>query len=342
MTFYVYNPPHMRKFIVIIVLFLGAALIYLSFSEIENVVDTLKMGNLWFILLAFIIQLAWYAVAGLTYQSLYDLLGMNESVYKLSLLYASANFVNTVAPSAGVGGMAVFISSATRDGHSPGKVTVASMLCLFLDYIAFLCILTLGLIVLFRRNDLDPTEIIASAVIFIIATALGFLLYLGSQSANALGNVLARMARIVNRILNPFIHREYLSEARAHEFANEMAKDLKSLPEQPRSLILPFLYSLINKALLMAVLLSIFLAFQVPFSAGTIIGGFAISYLFLIVSPTPSGIGIVEGIMPLALSSLRVPWSQAVIITLAYRGITFWVPLGVGALAFRVINREKK
>ena len=81
----------------------------------------------------------------------------------------------------------------------------------------------------------------------------------------------------------------------------------------------------------MCILLSIFLAFQVPFTAGTIIGGFAISYLFLIVSPTPSGIGIVEGIMPLALSSLRVPWSEAVIITLAYRGITFWLPLGVGA-----------
>ncbi len=90
----------------------------------------------------------------------------------------------------------------------------------------------------------------------------------------------------------------------------------------------------------MCVLLSIFLAFQVPFSAGTIIGGFAISYLFLIVSPTPSGIGIVEGVMPLALSSLRVEWSQAVIITLAYRGITFWIPLGIGALALRILERE--
>lgn len=336
----VYNPFYMRKFIFIIVLFLGAALIYLGFSEIESVAETLQQGNLWFILLALMIQVTWYMVAGLAYQSLYHMLGLDESIYKLSLLYASANFVNTVAPSAGVGGMAVFISAATRDGHSPGKVTVASMLSLFLDYIAFLCVLTLGLIVLFRRNDLDPTEIAASAVIFIIAIALGFLLYLGSQSANALGNALARMARFVNRILNPFIHREYLSEGRAHEFANEMAEDLKSLPERPHSLILPFLYSLLSKALLMCVLLSVFLAFQVPFSAGTIIGGFAITYLFLIISPTPSGIGIVEGIMPLALSSLRVSWSQAVIITLAYRGITFWIPLGIGAVAFRMLERK--
>ena len=331
----------MRKFIFIIVLFLGAALVFLSFGEIESVVKTLQQGNLWFILLAIIIQITWFVMAGFTYQALYRLLGMEDSVYKLSLLSASANFVNTVAPSAGMGGMAVFISAATRDGHSVGKVTVASMLCLFLDYVAFLCVLTLGLIVLFRRNDLDPTEIAASAVIFAIAAGFGFLLYLGSQSGTALGKALAWMARLVNRILNPVLHRPYLSETRAHEFAYEMAADLKSLPEKRHNLLLPFLYSLLSKTILMCVLLSVFLAFQVPFSAGTIIGGFAITYLFLIVSPTPAGIGIVEGIMPLALSSLRVPWSEAVIVTLAYRGITFWIPLAVGAFALRVLEREQ-
>jgi len=45
--------------------------------------------------------------------------------------------------------------------------------------------------------------------------------------------------------------------------------------------------------------------------------------------------------MPLTLSSLRVEWSQAVIVTLAYRGITFWFPLGVGALALRSFNKER-
>src|SRR5215211_4268275 len=113
----------MRKFIVIVVLFLGAALIYLSFSEIESVMKTLQQGNLWFILLALVIQISWFLMAGLTYQSLYRLLGMRDSIYQLSLLSASANFVNTVAPSAGVGGMAVFISAATRHGRSVGKVT---------------------------------------------------------------------------------------------------------------------------------------------------------------------------------------------------------------------------
>ena len=332
----------MRKFIFILVIFLGAAFVYLSFSELESILRTLQQGNFWFLLLAVFIQIVWLVVAGLIFQSLYHVLGMENTVYKFSLLAASALFINIVTPSAGVGGVAVFISDARRNGQSVGKVTVANMLYLFLDYMAFLFVLALGLIILFRRNDLGPTELAASAVMFAIAAGLGSMLYLGARSAETLGNALAKMARSINRILDPFLHRDYLSEARAHEFAHEMASDLKSLPEKVHSLSTPLLYSFISKVLLMCILLTVFVAFQVPFTAGTIIGGFAISYLFLVVSPTPSGVGIVEGIMPLALSSLRVPWSEAVIITLAYRGITFWFPLGAGAVAFRILEREKK
>jgi glycosyltransferase 2 family protein len=332
----------MRKLVIIIVLFLGATLVFLSFSELGSIVKTLQQATMRFIVLGIFLQMIWFLVAGLNYKTLYKVLGLDETVGKLVLLSASANFVNTIAPTGGAGGMAVFISAASKDGHPVGKVTVAGMLFLFVDYVAFLFVLTLGLIVLFRRNQMGPTEVGASSVMFIVASALGVMLYLGSQSGTVLGNVLAWMARFVNRVARPFIHREYLSEARAHEFAEEMAQDLRSLPERPRSLILPFFYSLTGKILLMLILMCVFLAFQIPFSAGTIIGGFAISYLFLIVSPTPSGIGIVEGVMPLALSSLHVPLSQGLIVTLAYRGITFWIPLGLGAIAFRTEEGRNK
>jgi len=281
-------------------------------------------------------------ITGLTYLTLYRILGMDETISKIALMSAAANFVNVIAPTAGMGGMAVFISEARRNGQSSGKVTVISVLFIFIDYLAFMVVLALGLIILFRRNDLGPSEIAASAVILAIALILGFLLYLGSRSAESLGNALVWMAHLVNRIVKPFIQRDYLNETRAHEFAHEMAADLKSLPQRSRSLINPLLFAFMGKVLMMFILMVSFLSFQVPFTSGTIIGGFSISYLFLIVSPTPSGIGIVEGIMPLALTSLRVPWSQAVIITLAYRGITFWFPLGVGAIAFRILNRNQK
>lgn len=337
---FVYNLFDMRNFLFVLIVFLGAAFVFLSFGELESIVKTLQQGNVWFILLAILIQVGWFFIMGLIYQSLYHVLEMQESVSRLALLSASATFVNIVAPTIGMSGMAFFISHAAQDGRPAGKVTIVTMLALFLDYLAFLVVLSLGLIVLFRRNNLDPTEIAASSVMFAIAAGFGSMLYLGSRSADALGNALARMARLVNRALDPFIHRPYLSEARAHEFAHEMAGDLRSLPERLHSLALPLLYSIAAKALLMGVLLMVFVAFKVPFSAGTIIGGYAISYLFIILTPTPAGVGIVEGVMPLALSSLRVSWSEAVVITLAYRGITFWLSLAIGAVAFRLLQRK--
>ncbi len=330
----------MRKFFVVLVLFLAIAFVILSFSELESIVRTLQQGNLWFLGLAVLFEAGWFVIVGLTFRSIYNLLELSEDLQRLTLISAAANFVNVIAPTAGVGGMALLVSDGRRRGLPSGKVTVAGALFLLADYAAFLCVLALGLIVLVRRNNLGAGEITASLILLAIASILAFLVYLGYRSAEALGSVLARGARRINRLLQPFLQRQYLSEDRAYAFAAEMADALASLPEKPRSMLSPVLLALANKAALMGVLVGAFLAFGVPFSGGTIIGGFAIAYLFLIVSPTPSGIGVVEGVMALALSSLRVPWSEAVVITLAYRAITFWLPLAVGAWAFRFLHLD--
>ena len=148
----------MRNFIFILVLFLGASFVYLSFGELQTIMKTLEQGIIWFVLLAILIQFGWFIVSGLTYHSLYQALGLTTTVARLSLMAVAANFVNIVAPSAGMGGMAIFISDATRKGQSPGKVTVVSVLFVFLDYIAFLVVLALGLIILFRRNNQDRSN----------------------------------------------------------------------------------------------------------------------------------------------------------------------------------------
>jgi len=328
----------MKKFIVVVFLCIGVLLVILSFSELQDISATLQRANPWYLALALGIQLAWFAVLGMTFKSIYRVLGLKESMRRLTLVATAGSFVNVVAPSAGIGGMAIFINDGRSRGQPSGKVTVAGALYFLLDEAAFLCVLALAMIILARRGNLSTSEVAAALVLLSIACVIAFLLYLGYRSAEALGNALARMARMVNYLVWPFIRREYLSEMRAHIFASEVAEGLGSLPEKSRSLFQPFLLSLLNKSLLMLILLAAFLSFGVPFSAGTIIGGFAIAYLFLIVSPTPSGIGVVEGVMALALRSLRVDFSQAVVITLAYRAVTFWAPLAVGALAFRILE----
>lgn len=328
----------MKNLFTVFILFLGVIVVALSFSELETILLTLQKAHLGFFLLALLIQILWFISNGRMYQSIFHLLGVQEQVSTLSRIATAANFVNVVAPTAGAGGVALFATEAHRRGHPSGKVTVAAALFLLLDQAAFLIILSLGIIVLIRRNDLNAGEISASLFLFGIAISYGSVLYVGYRSAEKLGNLLAKLARGVNRVVHLFRRDNYLSEERAHEFAHEIADGFSGLTEKPSSLLRPILWGLLNKGLLMLILTCAFLSFEVPFSAGTIIAGFSMAYLFLIVSPTPSGIGIVEGLMPIALSSLNVNWSQAVVITLIYRAVTFWVPLAIGAWAFRSLH----
>lgn len=332
----------MNKLFVFVALFLGMVVVLLSFGELETILRTLQSAHLGFFLLALTIQTIWFISSGRMYQSIFRLLGVQEDVFTLSRIATAANFINIVAPTAGAGGVALFAAEAHRRGHPTGKVTVAAALFLLLDQAAFLVILALGLIVLVRRNDLNAGEISASLFLLAIAVTYATVLYVGYRSAEKLGNLLAKFVHGINWVVRRFRKENYLSEARAHEFAHEIADGFSGLTEQPSSLIRPVLWGIFDKGLLMLVLTCSFLAFEVPFSAGTIIAGFSMAYLFLIVSPTPSGIGIVEGLMPIALSSLNVNWSQAVVITLLYRAVTFWFPLGVGAWAFRSLHTSER
>ncbi len=328
----------MKKFFAAVIFFLGIVVVVFSFGELETILGTLKHAHLLYFFLAVIVQFIWFVSSGRMYQSIFHLLGVHESTLTLSRIATAANFINVVAPTAGMGGVALFATEARRRGHAAGKVTVAAALFLLLDQAAFLVVLSLGLIILVRRNDLGAGEISASLFLFSIAIVYAFILYLGYRSEEKLGKLLAKVARGINRIVRFFRKGDYLSEARAHQFAHEISDGFSGLTEKPASLIRPILWGIFDKGLLMLILVCSFLSFQVPFSVGTIIAGFSIAYLFLIVSPTPSGIGIVEGIMPIALSSLSVNWSQAVVITLTYRAVTFWIPLAVGAWAFRSLH----
>ncbi len=329
----------MRKLFFVAILFLSIVFISFSFSELQNVLETLQHSSIGFLLLAVLIQIGWIFNEALIYQSLYRLMGLRETLQRLALLAVAGNFVNIVAPTGGMSSMAVFVDDAARRGHARGRAAAASALFLLLDYAAFLVVLSLGIVVLIRRDELNTGEVLASALMFGLALAFGALVYIGSRSGRQLGQVLTWGARLVNALTQPFIKRDYLHEARAREFAAEIAEGLSILRGKPSGLLKPYLLALLGKALQIVILMLTFLDFRVQFSAGTLIAGFSTAYLFLIISPTPSGVGVVEGILPLALTSLRVPWEQAVISTLAYRAVTFWLPFALGGPALRLLQR---
>ncbi len=332
--------PFMRKVLVILALFLATSLIILGFSELRTLIEMLRHAHWMFLLLGIFLECVFVLLEGVIFWSLYRLLGLNDSPWRLFLVAAAANFVNIIAPSAGIGWMVTWVDHGRRNNQSAARITLAATLYLLFDYLAFMVILALGFIVLIRRKNLQWGEVIAASLLMVVILGLAAMLYLAYRSPRCSGNFLRFLARIVNMLLRPILHRNFLNEERALQFAEELHEGLENFPSRWELLLSPFSLALLAKLVLIGILMSTFLAFSVPFSAGTLFAGFSLGYLFLIVSPTPSGIGFMEGAMALALNSLRVEWSEAALITLMYRGITFWLPFVFGAWVFRHLHWE--
>lgn len=323
-------------------LLLGIFFVLTRLADLKDIGSVVQQGNFLYLGLALLVQIGWLYNMGAFYQAVYAALGMPEKRLYLARMAASANFLTVIAPSGGLSGIAIFIADARRSGRSTARVTVAGALYVWFEYIGTLAITSLGLAELAYRNDLHWSEITASLILLAGALGMGLLLYLGMKSEAALGKTLAWMARVVNAILRPFIHREYLHTHRAYTFSSEVAEGLSALRSSPRWALKPLLLALFNKGLLLIVMLLCFLAFKVQSDLGTVVAGMGLAHLFLIVSPTPAGVGIVEGILAVAFTSLGLNGEDSAVITLAYRGMTFWVPFLVGMIAFRTMTHGRK
>jgi uncharacterized protein (TIRG00374 family) len=328
----------MRRTLTVLLVLLAVYFAISQMAEVQEVAETVQRGNPLWLGLGLGLQGLWMVNTALTLRAVYRLMGVPSGLRDMLPLIITSNFANIVTPSGGMGGMAVYISDARRRGLSTARVTIAGVLHLLIEYFSFLCVLALGLIVLIRRNNLTAVEVVSSSILLAAAVALAVLLGLGAWSPPRFERVLIRLARLVNWAAQPLLKRPYLSEARAHEFALETCEGLGALRAHWLDYVPATALALVGKTLLIGMLWVSFLAFGVPFTSGTLVAGFSIGHLFTIVSPTPSGLGVVEGAMTLALVSLRVPLQPATVVTLAYRALTFWLPFLYGFIALRVLH----
>jgi uncharacterized protein (TIRG00374 family) len=333
--FYGWYNEIMKKFVIAVLLLLTVVFFITRAAELQTIFETIQQADWRYIALAIFVQIVWLLNVAASAYAIHRALGLNVRYRRMDVLTGASTFVNVVTPAAGMGGIGIFINEARQKQYSAIRVMVVSGVYALFEYVGFACVLMVGLVVLFRRNNLNVPELIASAILLTGTGVLAYLLYLGMYSPKKMGDFLASLARLANRMLRPFLRREYFEERRAYLFAYEAGSGLKLLRKNPKNLLIPAALALSSKFLLMLVLYLVFLAFNVPVTFATLVAGFSIGNLFNIVSPTPSGIGIVEGTMALVLTSLHVPLAAATIVALMYRGIVFWLPLFLGMITFR-------
>jgi uncharacterized protein (TIRG00374 family) len=335
-----YNPA-MRKWFFALILIFAAYFVYTHREELQLVLDVLGQGDWNWMASAAAVQLVWLVAISLGFYVTYVLVGIRERFVRMVPLTVAANFVNVVAPSYGVGALAVLIADGQQRDLPAAKVSTAAILYLVYDYIAIACVVIIGVFRLSARNVLDTVLITATTFVLSIAAALLIMTFLGVRSPDKLGKIILWLATKGNRLVRPILKRELVDLKDARLFAQDISEGLRSVRRSPGMLVLPLLITLAQKALMVMILFLVSAAFHQPLDLDTLVSGFTTSYLFTIFSVTPSGVGFVEGALTLYLKALGAPLARSAVISLAYRGITFWLTLAYGLFAVRWVGYPK-
>lgn len=302
--------------------------------ELERIAQILAAGQWRWLLLAVTLQVGYHLIFTALHHAAFNAVGVRTRMRDLLPLVFSALFVNVATPVGGAGGAALFVDDAARRGESPSR-TAAGMLVVFAaDLGAFLIILVPGLLYLFTHHDLRLYELGAAALLLALVGGLVGMLALGLWSPHLIRRVLAwlqhRSARL--RIVRAPAGDEM---SWADRIAADFGAAARALAERPRALTRVLATAFTAHLVDIFTLNAIILAYHASVSPGIVVAAYGVAVLFWIVAITPQGIGIVEGAMAVTLASLGIPAARAVAIALAFRGLSFWLPLAVGFILLR-------
>jgi hypothetical protein len=203
------------------------------------------------------------------------------------------------------------------------------------DYGAFAAILVVGLVYLSLQHDLQGYEIVGTVLLLAFVLGLSAILALGLAKPILLHRLLKAVQRLVRAVSSHLRRSSPLPEDWAERSISDFSAGAEAIASRPRDLARTILIAVAAYCFDLASLYAVVRAFRYPIEIGPLVAGFSIGILFWIVSITPQGIGVVEGVMALVFTSLHMPGDVATTVALVFRGLSFWLPLGLGFLAFR-------
>jgi phosphatidylglycerol lysyltransferase len=304
-------------------------------AELEELAHTFAAGQLRWIVSAALVQAIFLLTFAATFSTAFQAAGVAMPLRGMIPLVFVATFVNTTAPTNGAAGAALMIEDARRRGFPTARATMGIILQMVADFAAFFLFLLVGLFFLFRYRQLQWYEVLAAGVLLIFIGGLATLLFLGLWQPTTLRRIMGSVQFWVNRLARLLRRPAWLGATWGLRNANELIATSRTIVERPRWFLLTALLSFVAHVFDTTTLYFLFLAFNYDVPFGVLIAGYAMAILFSIVSPTANGVGVVEGMLPVVLTSMGVPPATATVVALAFRGMSFWLPFFIGFILLR-------
>jgi phosphatidylglycerol lysyltransferase len=322
-----------NRWIVLVLTVLFLWVVISRFTELEQLKTTLAQGQWGWIFAAILSQIIFYVVFTASYQSAFYTVDISTRTRDLIPVTLGSLFINVVVPAGGAGGAALFTDDLAKRGKPAARAASGVLLQLIADFSAFTLVLIPGLIYLFVQHDLQIYEIIAAIILLLMTIGLSGVLMLGMWKPEWLKRLFVWSQTTAGWIYGRFNRTLSLADDWAQKNAEEMNQASAAVVSHPFRLMRTVGVALLAHLIDITSLYILFRAFNQPISVGVLVAGYAVGILFWIVSITPQGIGVVESVMTLAFTSLGIPTAVAATVVLAFRGLTFWIPMLLGFFA---------
>lgn len=317
---------------VLLAILVGAG-IWWNRAEALQVIHILQQGQPLWIGIAIGFQCLFFVMYAALYQTSFGAVDVPAQTRRFLPLWFASVFVNTVAPPLG---FTVFIDDAVRRGFSGAKATVGVGVVRATDVLTFGLLLLMGFAVLFFHHTLRPFHLIAAGILLAVILAWFTAVVLALRFPDTLLRLLTGIERWIRK--TPFGKK--LAADWATRTSHDLIEGLRPLFSQPKRLILPLLVAMVAHLVDIAGLAALFPAFHQAVSLDVLLAGFGVGVLFWMVSLTPEGVGTVEGMMALTFAAQGVPPHRAAAIALAFRGLTYYLPLLLGLFFVRTLTRQ--
>lgn len=305
------------------------------FTQIQNLARTISHGDWIWALAAAAGQVVYFILLTALYRTSFCIVEVEARLWHLLPVTFSSFFLNLVAPAGGAAGNALFVDDAARHGQSSARAAAGVLLMMVTDFIGFTFLLVAGLVILFRQHDLKFYEVGASVFLITATIALTALLLMGLWHPAFQHALLFWLQRRVNGLGRLVRRPQLLPEDWAEHMSEEFVGAGLAIRDHPKDVAQGLAISVISHLVNVACIYFLFRAFYHPVGVSVLVAGYAIGILFWIVSITPQGVGVVEGIMALTFASLGVAPEPATIIALVYRGLNVWLPVFIGFILIR-------
>ncbi len=308
------------------------------FTEIEALIDTLVKGKWIWVLVAALFQYLYIVSYAGVYNSAFSVVDVKSRLKDLIPVMFGSVFMNVATPLAGSGGSILFVDDARRRGESVVRATTATLLVYLGILGAFQVIMIPGLVILAVRNQFQLYQIITAGIMYVYIITLVTLISLAVRRPSWLSLILGWIRTLVNWVGHLIKKPELFKPEWIKKTTTEFTNAALAFASHPGRVVKTFIVALFAHLASMLSLYAICLAFYKPLSLEVILATYFIMFLFTVVSITPQGVGIVEGAMVLVLGSFGMASGSSTVITLAFRGLSFWLPLFIGFVLLRQLR----